>query len=114
MKIRKKEDQTITVANHSESIRKTVLIENGDIPQLTNFGTAVFQPGQKVEPHQHATMYEVFYCTSGEIQFMIDGRDYVLKAGDCITIEPGEMHALENLSDEESHLTYFGIAHDAI
>jgi quercetin dioxygenase-like cupin family protein len=40
----------------------------------------------------------------------VDGIEYDLPAGSCISIEPGETHELRNASATEAMLvTYFGV-----
>ncbi len=112
MKFIKNKNLKTTNANHIGEIKKKVFIKNGLVPQLTNFSSAVFQPDQQVEPHKHDTMFEIFYCTSGKIVFTVDGQECILEAGDCIIINPGEMHSLQNPFSEPAQITYFGIATD--
>jgi len=112
MKVKRKKGLKEEGTNHDASIKKTVLIRKGEIPQLMNFSTSIFKPGQEVDEHSHQTMYEVFQITSGKIDFVISGEKIVLEKGDCVTIEPGEIHSQSNPYQEEAHLTYFGIAID--
>ena len=98
--------------SHNPDIKKKTLIGQGEIPQLMMYGTAVFKPGQKVELHKHDTMYEVFHIQTGNAIFNISGKDYEVGPGQCITIEPGELHGQENPFDTEVTWSYFGIATD--
>lgn len=96
--------------SHNTNIKKKVLIEKGNIPQLMNFSTATFKPGQEVEEHKHDTMYEVFYIQSGKAQFVVNGEVLTLQTGDCITIEPKEVHAQRNPFKKDVTWLYFGVA----
>lgn len=98
--------------SHDTSIKKKTLIGSGEIPQLMMFSTAVFTPGQSVELHKHDTMFEVFYIQKGKAIFEINGIEYEVNSGKCITIEPGELHRQSNPFKEEVHWIYFGIATD--
>ncbi len=98
--------------SHDESIKKKVLLEKGTIPQLMNFSSAIFRPGQSVETHNHPTMYEVFYILKGKAEFVVEEERVVLGAGDCITIAPGERHSRSNPYRENVEWIYFGIATD--
>ncbi|MEX0272892.1 MAG: cupin domain-containing protein [Flavobacteriaceae bacterium] len=96
--------------SHNPDIKKKTFVEKGEIPNLMMFGTATFLPGQSVGPHAHETMHEVFYIQRGSAVFKVSDEEYVLSAGDCITIAPKEVHAQHNPFDEEVVWLYFGIA----
>jgi len=98
--------------SHDEDIKKKVFLEKGFIPQLMTFSSATLKPGQSVESHKHDTMFEVFYVQSGRADFLVNDKKITLSAGDCITIEPGEMHSQNNPYNEDSVWLYFGIAID--
>jgi len=98
--------------SHNEDIKKKVFIEKGYVPQLMTFGSAIFKPGQSVSTHKHDTMFEVFYIQSGNAEFIVNSEKIILKAGDCITIEPGESHSQRNPFNEDVSWLYFGIATD--
>lgn len=99
-------------ANHQGEILKKVLIDKNEIPNLMMFSTATFKPNQKVELHKHDTMFEVFYVQSGKAEFTIDNTKHIVQKGDCITVEPGELHSQSNPFTEDVTWLYFGIAVD--
>jgi len=43
-------------------------------------------------PHVHKDTTEEYEVIKGELKLFKDGREYVLHAGDSITINPGEVH----------------------
>ena len=98
--------------SHNAEIKKRTLINCGEIPQLMMYGTAVFKPGQQVDLHKHDTMFEVFHIQTGKAIFTISGKDYEVGPGNCITIEPGEIHGQKNPYEVDVTWTYFGIATD--
>ena len=98
--------------SHNEDIKKKVFIEKGIVPQLMMFGAATFTPGQTVETHKHDTMYEVFYIQSGKAEFIVNDKKMIVIPGDCITIEQGEYHSMNNPFLEDVTWVYFGIATD--
>ncbi|MHB0755884.1 cupin domain-containing protein [Polaribacter sp. M15] len=99
-------------ANHQGDVLKKVFIKKGEIPNLMMFSTATFKPNQKVETHKHDTMFEVFYIQCGKAEFIINNTKHIVKAGDCITVEPGELHSQSNPFKEDVTWLYFGIAVD--
>lgn len=99
------------ISNNPE-IKKQTFIGNDLVPKLMMFGKAVFKPGQKVGEHKHATMFEVFYILSGKALFVINGKENIIEAGECVVIEPGEFHFQSNSFDRDVEWVYFGIATD--
>lgn len=99
-------------ANHQGNILKKILIEKGEIPHIMMFSSATFKPQQKVETHKHDSMFEVFYIQSGKAEFIINDTKHIVESGNCITIEPGELHSQSNPFNEDVTWVYFGIATD--
>jgi mannose-6-phosphate isomerase-like protein (cupin superfamily) len=99
---------TLTVS-HNSAIKKKVMLQFGDLPHLTNFSQATFAPGHVAQAHFHSDMYEVFFVESGEGTICIDDRNYILKPGSCVTVEPGETHEIINNGTTDLVLTYFGL-----
>jgi len=50
-------------------------------------------------PHLHTTMEESFLIVEGEMEFMIDGKISVVKAGESVDIPPNTLHTFGNKSD---------------
>lgn len=100
----------VTTVSHNARITKQALINYGEFPPLTNFSQARFPPGEIAHAHHHSDMLEVFFIQSGTAAITVDGIEYPLPAGSCITIEPGETHELRNASaTDEMVVSYFGI-----
>ena len=95
--------------SHNPEIQKQIMIRSGVIPNLTNFSTAIFKPGQETTVHHHEDMYEVFFVSKGEGIININGEDYKLDSGACFVIEPKDDHLLKNTGEEDLHLIYFGV-----
>ncbi|WP_296637971.1 cupin domain-containing protein [Polaribacter sp.] len=60
------------------------------------FGAATFKPGQTVKTHKHDNMYKVFYIQNGKAESIINDEKFIVNKGDCITIEQGEYHSMNN------------------
>ncbi len=39
----------------------------------------------------------------------VDGKEYALVPGNCVAVEPGELHEVVNTGTSELILTYFGL-----
>ncbi|MFM2429609.1 MAG: hypothetical protein RLZZ511_822 [Cyanobacteriota bacterium] len=99
----------ILQVSHNPEIKKQVMIANGEIPHLTNFSQSRFAPGQISSAHSHGDMAEVFFVSAGTAKITVNGQDYRLDVGSCITIAPGDVHEIVNDGDRDLVLTYFGI-----
>ncbi|NIJ45975.1 quercetin dioxygenase-like cupin family protein [Wenyingzhuangia heitensis] len=102
-----------TPTSHNTNILKKIFINKENIPNLMMFGSATFKPNQKVTAHKHLTMYEVFYIQKGKLDFTINQQKITATVGDCITIEPNEIHEQHNPYTENAELIYFGISIDS-
>jgi quercetin dioxygenase-like cupin family protein len=102
-----------TSVSHNAAIQKKVMLAKGDLPCLTNFSQATFQPGQVASAHAHPDMYEVFFVASGQGTIAINQTPHILQPGICVAVEPGETHEVSNTGTEPLTLLYFGIQPDA-
>jgi quercetin dioxygenase-like cupin family protein len=100
---------TPTTVSHNAAIQKKVILGNGNLPCLTNFSQATFQPGQVAAAHSHRDMYEVFFVVTGEGTIAINEVPYSLNPGICVAVEPGEIHEVSNTGTSTLSLLYFGI-----
>ncbi|MEL7333376.1 MAG: cupin domain-containing protein, partial [Cyanobacteria bacterium J06560_2] len=53
MKITSLNELPIESVSHNAAIKKQVMLRMGDLPHLTNFSQARFQPGQVAQAHAH-------------------------------------------------------------
>jgi quercetin dioxygenase-like cupin family protein len=51
-----------------------------------------FKAGDSVAFHFHQVTREIFYCLRGPAPFVINGRPTVMREGDCLVCEPGDVH----------------------
>ena len=109
MKVIKADSLCAESVSHAQGITKYVMVKNGEIPHLTNFSTAILHTGDSVPPHVHPDMCEVFYLQAGAAEFTVRGSRFPLKVGDCLVVEPGEEHSIENPYMEDLSLVYFGL-----
>jgi mannose-6-phosphate isomerase-like protein (cupin superfamily) len=96
--------------SHNPLISKQVMLKYGTFPPLTNFSQARFPPREIAHTHKHDDMLEVFFIQQGHGEILINDTVYKIKPGDCIAVEPGEVHELRNVSEIETLVvTYLGI-----
>lgn len=48
---------------------------------------------------KHERKQETMYLQSGRLTYHLNGTDYPMAPGDCITIRPGDVHRVEALED---------------
>ena len=109
MKLVKINEQPDCEVSHNGKIRKKVMVENGELAPITNYGRAVFPPGEVAGSHLHNDMAEVFTCESGRGEIRINDVGYVFAAGTTVVVEPGEVHEIINSGGTDLVVTYFGV-----
>ncbi len=62
---------------------------------------ATVPPGASTTAHFHRTSEELYLFTAGHGRMELDGEEVEVRAGDCVTIPPGAVHRLHNLSDSD-------------
>ena len=110
MKFRSLRDIEQQPISHNPSILKQMLIGWDEQMPVTQFARAVFPPGESVPEHHHKDMIEVFFVESGTATAVVNGKQFDLRPGDCLTVEPGEDHALTSTGEAEFIVLYFGVA----
>lgn len=61
-------------------------------------GVNAFEPGQSHALHAHEGMDKVYHVVEGEGQFLLEGRDLPMKAGDLLVAPAGVPHGVRNNS----------------
>jgi quercetin dioxygenase-like cupin family protein len=59
-------------------------------------GLNAFEPGQTHALHAHEGMDKVYQVIEGEGQFLLDGRELAMKAGDLLVAPTGVPHGVRN------------------
>jgi mannose-6-phosphate isomerase-like protein (cupin superfamily) len=95
--------------SHDPSIRKTVLLRRGTVPQVAQLAQAALPPGDATTAHAHADLHEVFVVTAGAGIATVDGAAHALSVGSCLVVEPGERHVIANTGTVDLVLLYFGV-----
>lgn len=55
--------------------------------------------GHALSLQKHERKKETMYLQSGRLLYHFNGVDFEMEAGQCITINPGDVHRLEALED---------------
>lgn len=55
------------------------------------------------EVHLHHEMYEIYLVARGTSTAIVDGKEVLLSAGQVLVVEPGEVHAVRDSSEDYFH-----------
>ena len=66
--------------------------------------------GKSFQAHYHEDMQEVFVLLDGEVTMQVDGQHVRLAGGDCILIDPREVHDMTNECGRDVTYVVFGIS----
>jgi quercetin dioxygenase-like cupin family protein len=78
----------------SDRMGKSTLFESANLL----VGLNAFEPGQSHALHAHAGMDKVYLVVEGQGEFLLDGRDLPMKAGDLLIAPDGTPHGVRNNS----------------
>lgn len=95
--------------SHNPEIKKKVILKVGEVPHLVSLSQACLKPGQVVGYHAHDDVYEIFLVERGKGIFCVGKNEYQIEKGVCITVEPGEVHDIKNISSSDLVLNYFTV-----
>ena len=82
--------------------KKKILLDEQDLKrQGSVLQMNIVEPNTNLASHHHKKMTEAVYVLSGEASLVINGKDFFMRPGDIITIEPNEIHNGRNPSHNE-------------
>jgi quercetin dioxygenase-like cupin family protein len=87
--------------------KKTIFDENDLNKQGSVLQLNIVEPNTLLTPHHHKKMTEAVYVLSGEGAIIINNKEFLMKPGDLLTIQPNETHTANNSSDKEFRYLVF-------
>lgn len=93
--------------SHAPGIKKHVFAT--DISCIRKISHAVFHPGDTARPHTHEDGWEIYYCAAGAAVFGINGRDIELRDGDCLIVEPDDLHEIKEVRTRTELFYFFAV-----
>ena len=116
MKIIRGIDLEFTPASHEDpndpGCLKRVLATKADLlegrVQMVNWSK--LPVGKSFQRHYHEDMQEVFVLIDGKVDMTVDGEQFTLADGDCILIDPREVHDMTNIGQTDVSYLVFGIS----
>ncbi len=83
--------------------RSVILTDPADHPDRVLVVHLYVKPGGRVAAeHYHPTLTERFHILSGQVGFLIDGREQVLGAGESARVPAGARHDWWQVGDQEA------------
>jgi mannose-6-phosphate isomerase-like protein (cupin superfamily) len=82
-------------------------LQHGQV-QMLNW--ARLPGGSSFQPHYHEDMQEAFVLISGSVRMTCGDQDVDMKPGDCVLVEPREVHQMQNLLSTAAEYVVFGIS----
>jgi quercetin dioxygenase-like cupin family protein len=67
----------------------------------------IIPPNSQIPDHYHKTSREFYIVLGGESTIKVDNTERVLRPGDMLFTEPGDVHRLRNDSENEFELLVF-------
>jgi len=90
---------------------KKVILVRDDLPkgiiQMINWSK--LPKGKSFSSHYHEKMIEVFIMMSGKVKIKVDADEDILEKGDLVVVLEGQVHQMENISDEDVDYIAMGI-----
>lgn len=71
------------------------------IDELNKVFKGVLIPGASIGMHTHTTSSEIIYILKGNAKVICDGKEEILKAGDCHYCKKGSSHTFINDGTED-------------
>ena len=113
MLLRVLDDIARTGTSHDPAILKRVLLAaTDDVPGVLQLAISELHPGQRVLPHAHVDLWEVFLVLQGSITLDMDGKDTVLKRGHMAVVPPPVSHGVACLGDTPAEMLVLGVQGD--
>lgn len=96
-------------------VLKKVLFEKADLQpgriQMINW--AKLPVGKQFARHYHEDMQEVFVLVQGVAEITVGTETAILRRGDAVLIDAGEIHQMRNISQEDAEYLAIGITREA-
>jgi quercetin dioxygenase-like cupin family protein len=92
----------------NDGYRKTVLANGDDLGDESTLTQIVaVPPGSRVKPHFHRNTHEFIYVIGGEAALKINDETRIMKPGDMIVTQPGDVHEVVNEGDHPWEVLVF-------
>jgi quercetin dioxygenase-like cupin family protein len=91
-----------------QGYRKNILLTGDDLEcDGALVQVVVIQPNDELRRHYHKTSREFYHVLDGESTVTVNDTQQVLRTGDMLMMEPGDVHSFRNGSKGEFRLLVF-------
>ena len=103
-------------ASHEDSekpgVLKKILARKEDLirGQVQMVNWSHLPAGSAFQSHYHEDMQEVFVMLNGKVEMNVDGKVVELVGGDAVLVDPGEVHQMKNLCEQDVQYVVFGVS----
>ena len=118
MKIIRESELVFTPASHENpddpGCLKKVLASKFDLQEgrIQMLNWSKLPAGKSFQAHYHEDMQEVFVMVSGQAEMTVSDISYDLGRGDCLIVEPTEIHSMTNPTEVDAYYLVFGISNE--
>jgi quercetin dioxygenase-like cupin family protein len=88
---------------------KQVFLRGGVLPDVTQVAVGTMEQGHVAEPHQHPTMFEIYYVLEGRAVYHVGEDRHEVEPGDLIVVPPATIH-WQAVTEGPHRVFYWGIA----
>lgn len=99
MNFKNLDEITPVPTSHGCGLKKVLLSSDESGTAITQIAITELKCGSVVDPHRHPTMEECFLVCSGKLRMSVRGVMCECGPGCFISIEAGEEHGLEAVTD---------------
>lgn len=88
---------------------KRVIARGGLLPQVTQIAEGAFEQPFVVDPHEHPTMFEIFYVLEGTATYIVGAEVHEAGPGDLVIVPPATRHSIR-VTTPPHRIFYWGLA----
>ena len=94
------------------AVLKKVLANSAEIQvgQIMMVNWSKLNPGMSFQPHYHEDMQGLFIVLAGQGVFNVAGKSVPIEPGDCVIVDPREIHSMHNPTENALLFLVIGIA----
>lgn len=99
---RAKDIETYTTRDSSQIRELMHPVRHGNRNQ--SLAEAIVAPGQTTYLHRHQLTEELYHITRGKGLMTLGDREFEVKVGDTVAIDPGTAHRIKNIGNDDLHI----------
>lgn len=102
-KVLRREDR---VEIHASDLTVKYLITQPPLLNLEVYIGELAAGGRAGEPYSHGTAQEILFVNKGQVTLVLDGEEYLLKAGDSAEYQTSLLHTVRNHSNNQAEVMW--------